>query len=111
MKVKQKAIGEKNIEHSQRYKINQNNQDSTPSLIRAQQQNKENNQNENNHISRDQPNFGHFDPIKSTELPKRLQTSVNEHEFAHFKKNKSKQYADELRCSQDFVVFRQKMTT
>lgn len=45
MKVKQKVIGEKNIEHSQRYKMNQNNHDSTPSLLRAKQQDKENNQN------------------------------------------------------------------
>lgn len=45
MKVKQKVIGDKNIEHSQRYQMNQNNHDSTPALLQARQNNKENNQN------------------------------------------------------------------
>lgn len=45
MKVKQKAIGEKYIEHSNRYKTIQNHHDSTPSLLKARHYNKENNQN------------------------------------------------------------------
>lgn len=114
MKVKQRAMGEKAVEHSQRYKGQNNNCESTPSLLRGSQgnlYNKENNLNSHNYLPQEEMKFGYIDSAKSTELPKRVKTSMNDQDFGHFKKQKGKHYAVELGCSQDFVRFRPKLAT
>jgi CRISPR/Cas system CMR-associated protein Cmr5 small subunit len=114
MNVKQRAMGEKLAEHSQRYKVHNNNYDSTPSLLKGRQailHNKENNYNAHNYLSQEEMKFGYIESAKSTELPKRTKTSSNEPEMKQFKKHKDKPYAEELGCSQDFLKFRPKLMT
>ena len=63
MNIKQRALGEKPVEHSQRYKVHNNNYDSTPSLLKGRQvnlHNKENNFNSHNYLNQEEIKFGYI---------------------------------------------------